>query len=644
MVRLRLALALLGGVLAFPACGEEECRDADGDGRGEGCTQGPDCDDGDPDLGESCDAEAMACVDDPFAQGCACFPSVRRECYEGPEATRDVGPCRAGRQRCPTGTWGTCEGQVLPAFESCNAEDDDCDGFVDEGALSPCGGCNPACRGGVWGPPATPFEPEGELDVTAAGELTLRSRPLESNAVFVPNSGEGTLSKVDAAEAREVGRYPVAGEAPERIAVDYQGDAWVLSPGFTDVSYLTKVAGRSERCQDRDGGGLVTSDGPRHVLPAGEDECVLLSLPIGEAGEAARAIAVDGRREPDRELGGDVWIGLGRAQRWLELDGESGEVVQRFETPGFSPYAATFDPWGTLWAIDRAGLLARIRPTTPPRVEVIEAPLVCYELEALASDAQGVLTFGGFACEDVVQYDPRRDRWEYAKTQGVLDTRAVTSLEGDSWVVHSSGRISRVQRSPLALLDTFALATDDALPFESTALGADSLGQLWIASSMGAPDGSGVLSRFDLGSERVTAQVPLGRLPRAQGDITGDRRLAEFAPEASATHVFGGCGVPRDTQESRVAPPTDWKRLHIGWAVGPTANVVVEARHAESRDALDEAEYVELGTLPDDEPPYELPFATGGVVEVRLTLRVRDRLGAPRIARVGLEWACAGPD
>jgi hypothetical protein len=340
-----------------------------------------------------------------------------------------------------------------------------------------------------------------------------------------------------------------------------------------------------------------------------------------------------------------VVLGVGGTHGLGELDGASGEIVQSFDTPGFSPYAAAFDPWGTLWAIDRAGLLARIRPAAPEGLELIEAPLVCYELEALASDAQGLLTLTGFACEDVLLYDPQRDLWRYAKTPGVLDTRGVTAWLADSWVVHSAGRISQVQRDPFAVLDTFALATEDAEPFESTALGADSNGQLWIASSMGGPDGRGVLSRFDPEAGSVTAQVPLGRLPRAQGDITGDRRLAVFAPEASASHVFEGCGVTRSQPGvPRLPQPTDWKQLHLGWAAGEGASVVVEARHAEERAALAEAEWQELGVLPVDEPPYALPFPTGGAVEVRLTLRAAGRLGAPRIARVGLEWACAGPD
>lgn len=58
-------------------------------------------------------------------------------CYDGPEGTEGVGPCRAGIMRCVAApgsqveAFGKCEGQVKPETEQCNAVDDDCDGEID---------------------------------------------------------------------------------------------------------------------------------------------------------------------------------------------------------------------------------------------------------------------------------------------------------------------------------------------------------------------------------------------------------------------------------------------------------------------------------------------------------------------------------
>ncbi len=66
---------------------------------------------------------------------CVCLIGATRVCYAGPTATRGVGICRDGQQRCvgtaPT-SWGSCDGQVLPRPEvPNNGLDDNCDGVAD---------------------------------------------------------------------------------------------------------------------------------------------------------------------------------------------------------------------------------------------------------------------------------------------------------------------------------------------------------------------------------------------------------------------------------------------------------------------------------------------------------------------------------
>ncbi|MFI5307901.1 MAG: hypothetical protein ACHQ53_11135, partial [Polyangiales bacterium] len=439
-------------------------------------------------------------------------------------------------------------------------------------------------------------------------------------------------------------RYPVPG-TPENVAIDSDGDAWVLSPSLQGQSQLTKLAAAADACVDRDGDGVQTSQGAGDLLGLGRDECVLLSQDVGASAELARALAIGGLRGPDAPSGDHVWVGLETAQRLLELDAGSAEVLREVPTPGLSPFDAAVDRGGALWLVDRQGLLGRIDPgEQTPQIEIHEVPLRCYELESLASDARGVLTLTGAACEDVVTYDPVRDRFQSVKTTGVLDTRGVTVLGEQSWVSHTAGRISRVRRDPLAIMEGFGLQGDGFSPLESIAIGTDSLGQLWVVSGSGAPGGPGVLTRFDPVAEGVTAEVPVGRLPRGHGDITGDRRLGEFAPEASAQHVFFGCGAVRpDASTQAPSVLTGWERVHVGWLGGAGAEVLVEARRAASVDSLADQSFAVLGTLPDDPVPYPLDFEPGGVVEVRLTLRSGGRLGAPRVARVGVEWRCPGP-
>jgi sugar lactone lactonase YvrE len=45
-----------------------------------------------------------------------------------------VGQCSLGSQLCSSGTWGGCANEIGPSSESCNALDDDCDGYTDNAA------------------------------------------------------------------------------------------------------------------------------------------------------------------------------------------------------------------------------------------------------------------------------------------------------------------------------------------------------------------------------------------------------------------------------------------------------------------------------------------------------------------------------
>ena len=62
-----------------------------------------------------------------------------RPCYTGPQGTAGQGACKVGTQACTNGQWASgCAGQVLPATESCNNQDDDCNGLIDDALTRPC--------------------------------------------------------------------------------------------------------------------------------------------------------------------------------------------------------------------------------------------------------------------------------------------------------------------------------------------------------------------------------------------------------------------------------------------------------------------------------------------------------------------------
>ena len=87
------------------------------------------------DICDGLDNNCNGTVDEqPAGQMCACAPGTVRACYSGAAGTQGVGLCRAGTQTCSADglAWGACQGEVLPAAETCDARDNDCNGSVDD--------------------------------------------------------------------------------------------------------------------------------------------------------------------------------------------------------------------------------------------------------------------------------------------------------------------------------------------------------------------------------------------------------------------------------------------------------------------------------------------------------------------------------
>ena len=122
------------------------CVDRDGDGFGDNCEAGPDCNDRQASAHqgatEQCGDGFDNDCDDRVDEGCGCTEGEAVPCYPAADqATAGIGRCRTGFRVCHDGALGACEDSRTPIEEICNGEDDDCDGTTDEGVLNACGQC-----------------------------------------------------------------------------------------------------------------------------------------------------------------------------------------------------------------------------------------------------------------------------------------------------------------------------------------------------------------------------------------------------------------------------------------------------------------------------------------------------------------------
>jgi hypothetical protein len=213
--------------------------------------------------------------------------------------------------------------------------------------------------------------------------------------------------------------------------------------------------------------------------------------------------------------------------------------------------------------------------------------------------------------------------------------------EGDAWVTHTGGTISRFVRAfgTLRRVDDGSLASSGTTPSEPIGVSLDALGHVWTVATGGTSGGLGVATRLPRapasgGAWTPDAQVPIGFAPHSQGDLTGASLRGGFVASGEAQRVFAGCPDGG----------TRWRALHAVVRNGAASRVRVSVRHAVDEVGLAAARFTELGVVPGDvPPPWPLELPEGGVVQVRVRLETDATDGAPRVERIGVEWRCPGP-
>lgn len=166
----------------FPAT----CDDVDGDGFGVNCTNGPDCDDGDPNVTNGC----YRCAHP--ATGCPCdTPGARQGCdaltdsdQQGPD-----GSCHPGERICENGTWTRCialDGSSRTITPP-----------------SPCGTvCNPDCRVST----VCPTDPS---DLSSSSGVVIGTSP--PPAFCPPGTGPGGVRLPGGSPGGSIGGGPCPG-------------------------------------------------------------------------------------------------------------------------------------------------------------------------------------------------------------------------------------------------------------------------------------------------------------------------------------------------------------------------------------------------------------------------------------------------
>lgn len=561
---------------------------------------------------------------------------------------RDAGPCELIPEVC-NGEDDDCNGIVddVRDVEVCDGLDQDCDGTFDEG--TECLGFDaPGADGWQVGPTSS------GVIVTGDGALTLEPPRMDivQPALWIANSGEGTVSRLDPETGREVGRYPSATassglfvlggtNAPSRTALDQRLDAYVANRAFDGQASVSKIAGEPARCVDRDMDGTIETsadldgDGVIALDPMlGEffedDECVLWTVPIGGTNAVARALAI-GLAGPDGEAG-DVWVGMFNEQRAVVLSQVDGHEVASIPL-GISPYGAVSGADGRVWLTSGPAGYSAIIGIDPETYETEQVTLPGTRLRTygIAVDGLGriVLAANDGAWRGAVAYDPRESTWAQSASLPANGGGTTNLLRGIAasadalWIAGptpSGGTLFE-----LAIGD-LSLTTQHTLTGVSDVVG---VGVAFDGRVWGIARDTSQAYRLDRTSGAIEA-FPTGNQPYTYSDFTG----------FGLNGILGAIGLHRVTIEG--CDSAIWTSVTLDADIPPETEVQLRVRSAPTSAELGTAPWIGPFTADPTtslaEPPG--PVSAGRFLELSLRLWSSTPGIMPRVRAVSVAARC----
>ena len=604
----------------------EDCIDPDGDGYGPGCYLGADCAPSNPNFNVYCPP-----CEFQITAGCPCDqPNLVEFCYEGDPAEVGIGVCALGERYCDGQYWSECLGQVVATPEACNGLDDDCDGATDEGVLSPCGDCDPLCDTLKAGPnsdnPFVPTQDNSEgVGTNLDGFLILDSTKLNLSFIWIANSGESTVSKLDTETGAELARYITCSD-PSRTSVDLNGDAWVGCRGDGGVA---KINLYEQYCEDKNGNGVIDTsrdeNGDHHIsgaemLPSGQDECIKFLVYPG--GSLQRGAGVDSENH--------AWFACWNTSSLRRLHPDDGAVVQTITGLPANPYGLVIDADNILWISGRGGnKLVRVDPTTnPPQIDSYVSPLGSFSPYGIALDYQGRVWTANCCGKNVAyRFDPDTGQWGEAAV-GSRPRGLAGSVDGRLYVANDSD-------SRIAVVDVDSLQTLGFVELGSgrypVGVAVDFQGYAWAVNQSGSS-----ASKIDPDTLTVVGEYPVGQSPYTYSDMTGYNLHNFTVSQGQYSTIIGGWS------EIRVK----WESLFVNAEIPAGSSISVEVRTAMTVEALETTPWQGMfGPFPPATFPMDLsvlPAMDGKYLQLRLWLFSEDKESTPIIKEIQAQFNADG--
>jgi hypothetical protein len=439
-------------------------------------------------------------------------PTIALAC--GDDGGREVSSSNSGASAVSLGTTG-------PATTPTTGEPTT--GGATGTATGSGGGTDTGDSDGTVGVSATMNDdPKFDLGVVPDGGDKCAGNELTFSYIWVANSAQGTISKINTVTMIEEGRYLVRPDglgSPSRTSVNLSGDVVVANRS----GGITKVFARPESCVDSNGvPGIQTSTGKDDILAWGTDECLAwyTAMPYDAQRPMAWTLGTfneDTCAYQDQKAwttGGVV--GQPGSVVALRLNGETGAIEQTISvpeagTPGAGPYGGAVDGDDNFWFHTRdvaPSILVRVDAVTLTyKVFVVPDPVAPYGITVDTKNRVWLAGYGG----GTGRFDPLTETWQVVPQTGL---GIQEDAKGRMWMAHYPWDIRGVHCLDVETMAEIKFIDMTAAATESRGISIDFKGNVWMVDQ--------TANAFRIEPEAGTWDIYTGLTgPYTYSDMTG---------------------------------------------------------------------------------------------------------------------------
>jgi streptogramin lyase len=444
-------------------------------------------------------------------------------------------------------------------------------------------------------------------DTKFANQVVLGPTPVsQTHLVWATNYLYGYVVRIDSQTGKQTSRFDSAlvtingtatgaqaaqtycdfastGNCPGRVAVDTNGDVWIVNRAFNQQGTLSKFSGNLAHCIDRNNNGVIdtsfdkNNDGLIDVTPAaGEyfgqnDECILATIKVGPVNALPRGVAVDKY--------GKIWVNTYNDGKLYRYNPNEPVALEAVVNIGGNPYSlATGGDY--VFASNRGGGgTKRVHITTL----AVQSNTNCPATYGVVADpAGGWAWLGGYTGDGVYKADFTNNTCpKYAATGG--QTTAVTlDLAGNVWVANYQNATLHKVSPAGVLLGTYPAG--GTLPH---GLSVDFQGNVW-AILHGPPS----VAKINPNTGAIIGTYTIGHASIANADpyLYSDFTGVQIDRQAPYTYVGSWDGTYDGGVNNIPWGKVTWNTEPQG-AVPALSSLVVSARAANSLAGLGTAAY-----------------------------------------------------